>query len=96
MNKMIYLHLFCFSISNARLRANQKSIFNSILDLFDDDVKSNFIFMLTFCDGAKQVILDSLQSKQFMFHEIIPFIENPWFHKFNNSGIFEKDIENEF
>ena len=52
--------------------------------------------MLTFCDGAKPVILDSLQSKQFMFHEIIPFIENPWFHKFNNSGIFEKDIENEF
>ena len=52
--------------------------------------------MLTFCDGAKPVILDSLQSKQFMFHEIISFIENPWFYKFNNSGIFEKDIENEF
>ena len=31
-----------------------------------------------------------------MFHEIIPHIEAPWFHKFNNSGIFEKDEENEF
>ena len=31
-----------------------------------------------------------------MFHEIIPYIEAPWFHKFNNSGIFEKDEENEF
>ena len=81
---------------NARLSANQKYIFNCIMDLFGDDVKSNFICMLTFCDGAKPVILDSLQSKQFMFHEIIPFIENPWFYKFNNSGIFEKDIENEF
>ena len=81
---------------NARLSANQKYIFNCILDLFGDDVKSNFICMLTFCDGAKPVILDSLQSKQFMFHEIIPYIETPWFYKFNNSGIFEKDIDNEF
>ena len=52
--------------------------------------------MLTFCDGAKPVILDSLQSKEFMFHELIPHIENPWFYKFNNSGIFEKDLDNEF
>ena len=80
---------------NARLSANQKYIFNCILDLFGDDVKSNFICMLTFCDGAKPVILDSFQSNQFMFHEIIPYIENPWFYKFNNSGIFEKDEENE-
>ena len=81
---------------NARLSANQKYIFNCILDLFGDDVKSNFKCMLTFCDGAKPVILDSLQSEEFMFHEIIPHIEAPWFHKFNNSGIFEKDEENEF
>ena len=81
---------------NVRLSLNQKYIFNCILDLFGDNVKSNFICMLTFCDGAKPVILDSLQSKEFMFHEIIPFIEKPWFYKFNNSGIFEKDVENEF
>lgn len=31
-----------------------------------------------------------------MLHEIVSFIENPWFYKFNNSGIFEKDTENEF
>ena len=31
-----------------------------------------------------------------MFHEIILYIENPWYYKFNNSGIFEKDLENEF
>ena len=87
---------FISQSSNARLRANQKYIFNCILDLFGDDVKSNFIYMLTFCDGAKPIILDSLQSRQFMFQEIIPFIENRWFYKFNNSRIFEKEIENEF
>ena len=81
---------------NARLSANQKYIFNCILDLFGDDVKSNFICMLTFCDGAKPVILDSFQSNQFMFHEIIPYIEAPWFYKLNNSGIFEKDEGNQF
>lgn len=81
---------------NARLSANQKYIFNCILDLFGDDVKSNFTCMLTFCDGAKPVIIDSLQSQEFMFHEIIPYIEDPWYYKFNNSGIFEKDLSNKF
>ncbi len=31
-----------------------------------------------------------------MLVEIIPYIENPWFYKFNNSIIFEKDLDNEF
>lgn len=97
-DKLNSITCICFVAQscNARLSANQKYIFNCILDLFGDDVKSNFTCMLTFCDGAKPVIIDSLQSKEFMFHEIIPYIENPWFYKFNNSGIFEKDVQNEF
>ena len=97
-DKLNSITCICFVAQscNARLSANQKYIFNCILDLFGDDVKSNFTCMLTFCDGAKPVIIDSLQSKEFMFHEIIPYIENPWFYKFNNSGIFEKDLDNEF
>lgn len=97
-DKLNSITCICFVAQscNARLSANQKYIFNCILDLFGDDVKSNFTCMLTFCDGAKPVIIDSLQSKEFMFHEIIPYIESPWFYKFNNSGIFEKDIDNEF
>ena len=61
---------------NAKLIANRKNIFNCILDLFGDDVKANFMCMLTFCDEVKPVIIDSFQSKEFMFHEIIPYIEN--------------------
>ena len=97
-NKINSITCICFVAQscNARLSSNQKYIFNCILDLFGDDVKSNFTCMLTFCDGAKPVILDSLESKEFMFHEIIPHIEKPWYYKFNNSGIFEKDLENEF
>ena len=97
-DKLSSITCICFvaQSSNARLSANQKYIFNCILDLFGDDVKGNFICMLTFCDGGKPVILDSLQSANFMFHEIIPHIETPWFYKFNNSGIFEKDEDNQF
>ena len=31
-----------------------------------------------------------------LFNEIIPYIESPYFFKFNNSSIFTKDINNEF
>ena len=90
-NKLSEINVICFvcQSTNARLTTNQKYVFNSILDLFGDDVKENFICMLTFCDGAKPVIIESLQSKKFMFNEIIPYIENPWYYNFNNSGIFE-------
>lgn len=95
-DKLSSMTCICFVAQsrNARLSANQKYIFNCILDLFGDDVKSNFTCLLTFCDETKPVIIDSLQSKEFMFHEIIPYIENPWYYKFNNSGIFEKNLSN--
>jgi len=95
-DKLSEINAICFvcQSANARLTTNQKYVFNSILDLFGDDVKENFICMLTFCDGAKPVIVESLQSKKFMFSEIIPYIENPWYYTFNNSGIFESGENN--
>ena len=95
-NQLSEINAICFvcQSANARLTTNQKYVFNSILDLFGDDVKENFICMITFCDGAKPVIVESLQSKKFMFSEIIPFIEEPWYYTFNNSGIFENGENN--
>ena len=66
------------------------------LDLFVNDFKTNYTYILTFCDREKTVIIDLLDNKEFMLVEIIPYIENPWFYKFNNSIIFEKDLDNEF
>ena len=86
----------CFVTQSCNLSANLKYIFNCILDLFGDTVKSNYTYILTFCDRTKLVIIDLLDSKEFMLVEIIPYIENPWFYKFNNSGIFQKDLDNEF
>ena len=95
-DKLSEINAICFvcQSTNARLTTNQKYVFNSIFDLFGDDVKENFICMLTFCDGAEPVIVESLQSKKFMFSEIIPYIKNPWYYTFNNSGIFESGENN--
>ena len=49
----------------------------------------NFICLITFCDGSKPVILDALQSKESGFSEILPYIKEPYFMKFNNSAILQ-------
>ena len=86
----------CFVTQSCNLNANLKYIFNCILNLFGNDFKSNFTYILSFLDSVKPVIIELLDSKEFMLVEIIPYFENPLFYKFNNSEIFEKDLDNEF
>ena len=59
----------CFVIQSCNLSANQNYIFNCILDLFEDIVKTN-TYILTFCDREKTVIIDLLDSKEFILVEI--------------------------
>lgn len=84
------LNAICFvaQSSNARLTANQKYIFTSVLELFGEDVKENFIAMLTFCDGGIPQVVASLEDPNCVFSTVIPHINKPWFYKFNNSAIF--------
>ena len=78
--------------SDNRLTACQKYIFNCIFDLFGEDTKNIFIAMLTFCDGGKPQVLESLTEKSCLFSQIITkHKDNDWFFKFNNSAIFEKN-----
>ena len=93
-DKLSSINCICFFIKAhfSRFHVNLRYIFNCIVDLFGDDVKSNFVFMLTFCDGSKPSFLRYLQDKEYMFNEIVPYIETPWYFKFNNSGVFIKDI----
>ena len=88
--------IFFAQSSNARLTANQKYIFNSVLDLFGEDVKENFIAMLTFCDGGTPQVVASLEDSNCVFSTVIPYIKKPWFYKFNNSAIFASNREDEF
>ena len=92
------LNAICFvaQSSNARLTSNQKYIFTSVLDLFGEDVKENFIAMLTFCDGGFPQVVASLEDPNCVFSTVIPHIKKPWFYKFNNSAIFASNREDEF
>ena len=92
------LNAICFvaQSSNAKLTANQKYIFTSVLDLFGEDVKENFIAMLTFCDGGIPQVVAALEDSNCVCSTVIPHIKKPWFYKFNNSAIFASNREDEF
>ena len=92
------INAICFvaQSSNARLTANQKYIFTSILDLFGKDVQENFIAMLTFCDGKEPQIVPALKEEGSIFDKIIPHIKGNWYYKFNNSAIYSDDVNDEF
>ena len=94
-----FLNAVCFvtKSSNNRLTISQKYILNSILDLFGEDVKEIFIFMLTFCDGGEPNILGPLKENDCPFNKIISLYTNDsWYYKFNNSAIFESIRSSEF
>ena len=89
-HKINSLHAICFvaQSSNARLTINQKYIFSKIFELFGEDIAENFICMLTFCDGGQPPILDALKNKkESCFGAIQHLLSDPWYLKFNNSGI---------
>ena len=92
------INAICFVCKShsARITVNQKYVLNTIFNLFGDDVKENFIFLLTFCDGMQPQVVKSLKSDELAFNEIIPYIESPWYYQFNNSGMFESGENNPF
>ena len=97
--KISTLNAVCFvtKSSNNRLTHPQRYILSSILDLFGEDVKEIFVFMLTFCDGGKPNIIEPLQEENCPFSKIISLLKNQtWYYKFNNSAIFEDNREDEF
>ena len=98
-NEISTLNAVCFvtKSSNNRLSHSQRYILSSILDLFGEDVKEIFIFMLTFCDGGKPNIIEPLQEKNCPFSKIIQLYKHDnWYYKFNNSAIFEDNRSDEF
>ena len=45
------------------------------MDIFGEDIKEIFIFMLTFCDGGMPNIIEQLKSKDCPFQEIIELLK---------------------
>ena len=94
-----HINAICFvaQSTNSKLTINQKYIFNSIMDLFSDDIKENFIAMLTFCNiiDENPVILEPLKKKGSGFDLVLPAIEKTqWYFLFDNLAIF-KSKENQ-
>ena len=89
-----HINAICFvaQSTNAKLTVNQKYIFNSIMDLFSEDIKENFVAMLTFCNiiDENPVILEPLKKKGSGFDLVLPAIENSqWYFLFDNLAIFK-------
>lgn len=90
------IHAICFVIqsSNIRLTATQKYGFSKVMQMFGPDIAENFLIMLTFCDGGEPQIVSSLQDQKSILANVIKDIRDPWFLKFNNSAVFEKNDPN--
>ena len=55
------------------------------MDWFGNDVKENFVVMLTFCDGKEPQIVTALKEKDSIFDKIIS--QKFWYYKFKNNII---------
>ena len=62
------------------------------MDWFGNDVKENFVVMLTFCDGKEPQIVTALKEKDSIFDKIISHLKINWYYKFNKIKIWKKDI----
>ena len=92
--KINFINVICLveQSSNCRLTIGMKLTLHTILNLFGDNLKTNFITMLTFCDGGIPQFAEALKNFQ-SYSKIISYIEEPWYYKFNNSCFFSVDIK---
>ena len=77
----------CFVISGNETRYTDelKNIFSNFWDIFANDIKKNFIFIITNCDAKQPPVLDSIKSAE--FSKYLP-IER-CIYKFSNSYLYE-------
>ncbi|XP_062386875.1 septin-1-like [Sardina pilchardus] len=83
-----HIDTVCFVVqaSLARLSANQKYIFDSILSIFGKDIGENIMVLVTFVDSKKIPVLEAIKAAE------LPCQKNkkgqPTHFKFNNSTIY--------
>uniref|UniRef100_A0A672P2N6 AIG1-type G domain-containing protein n=1 Tax=Sinocyclocheilus grahami TaxID=75366 RepID=A0A672P2N6_SINGR len=89
-----HIDAVCFVVqaSLARLSANQRYIFDSILSIFGKDIAENILVLVTFADGKDIPVLEAIKAAE------LPCQKNkkgqPTHFKFNNSAVYaNKKIE---
>ena len=91
--RLIKIIGFVISGNQTRLTDEVKIIFSRITEIFGNDIKNNFIFLLTNCDARTPPVLECIKNS--IFSKILQHFQNPWYFMFNNSYLFET-IQNEF
>ena len=96
-NNISYINAICVVVhfSITKLTDNLKYLFSNILDLFGEDVKENFFFILTFYDGSKPKIFSILEKKGSGFDKILPYIKGNLLYKFNNWVLYSEETDDE-
>ncbi|CAG0896774.1 unnamed protein product [Darwinula stevensoni] len=62
-----------------RLTAEQMYIFDSVLEVFGNDVGKTFVALLTFSDGTEPLALKALNKANVPFHDTFPINNSPVF-----------------
>ena len=80
--KLDTLDAVCFVIksTDSRLTSSQKYVFESILNIFGEDIKNNIFIVITSCDAADPPALDALKAGK------IPYAKC---FRLNNSAYFQ-------
>ena len=83
------IKIICFVMNSTQIRLTDeiKLIFSNVWKTFGNDIKNNFIFILTSCDNKDPPVLDCIRGSE--FSKILPELKQPWFFKFNNSYLFD-------
>jgi hypothetical protein len=73
---------FVVKNSDTRLEGAKKYIFDKILSIFGNDIEKNIFMMVTFADGSRPPVVDTLKKAEIKYSELF---------KFNNSALFAKN-----
>ena len=95
----IKINFICFVVKSTKtkLSLREEYIYNRVLNLFGDNFKGHYLFMLTFCDGSKPRIRKYLESDKSLFKNFIPHTKEQYYYTFNFSSIFaNKDNHSSF
>ena len=82
---------FVAKSSENKLTDRQQFIIDNILDLFGNDVVSNFLVLMTFYDGSEPQMAKVIPKNKIFKERIIPICGKNWFLTFNNSAMYNKN-----
>ena len=82
---------FVAKSSENKLTDRQQFIIDNILNLFGNDVVSNFLVLMTFYDGSEPQMAKVLPKNQIFKERIIPICGKNWYLTFNNSAMYNKN-----